>query len=81
MSFLSRYFEYTPHIYQKVDWHTHITMFMAIQLLPVALGIVFAIPVASIVLTIYYYILTAANIGVLLLAVYDNRKGRGVIDD
>lgn len=87
-----RLFEYTPHIYTKENngWKTHKQIFIALQLLPlitsgafqyfeegtdVALIVGFLTPL----LNIYYWIIwTAANVGVLLLAVYDNRKKMSV---
>ena len=65
---------YTPQIYKKGDWNTHIGMFIAIQALPVILAWLFGFTVLDVVTSIAYQILTAANVGVLVLAVVENRK-------
>lgn len=80
-----RIFEYTPHIYQKGDWNAHIGIFIALQLVPLMLTAIFAYftegtetaafygfisPLPS----IYYWIWSAANVGVLFLAMHDNKR-------
>jgi hypothetical protein len=72
---ITRWFSYTPHIYNKKgDWNTHIGIFVAIQLVPLILTSLFGYSVLSVMTSIFYYILSGANIGILLLAVYENKK-------
>jgi hypothetical protein len=69
------FFSYTPQPYKsREDWNTHAGLFIAIQLVPLILTLLTGYSVLSVVTSIGYYVLTGANIGMLLLAVYETKK-------
>jgi hypothetical protein len=64
---------YTPHPYaSSKEWRTHAFWFILIQITPIVWGYLFNTITAG-YMTMYYFV-TAINIGVLLLAVYETRK-------
>jgi hypothetical protein len=64
---------YTPHPYaSSKEWLTHAFWFILIQITPIVWGYLFNTITAG-YMTMYYFV-TAINIGVLLLAVYETRK-------